>query len=276
MKKQFLALTALLLTSCGKTTATDKTSTSHLPDGPIEYRLDYQKSEDYEIRIENPSEDSMYSLSTIVVFHIDMKNKDKELVSVFFNDHEITPENNTWTLQIQAPENRLTIKTKSKPTIDENKKKTVTYVTTGENDCTFTYIPRYSEIGSTDYHDLYQRDFPIYSLEEKEIQYSFLPGDRIDIYKDSLGKNEYGLLTRFTPAKGSLTYEENKDRKGFYLTTEDQNLESKQELKNIIYRKQVKELTYSDYNNYKDSEVSIYYSDIEENGKHKVFGAMIL
>lgn len=275
MKKQFLALTALLLTSCGKTTTTDRTSTSLPPDGPAEYRLDYQNTEDYEIRIENPSEDSMYSLSKIIVFHIDMKNKDKELVSVSFNDHEITPENNTWTLQIQAIENRLTVKTKTKPTIDENKEKTVTYVTTEENDCTFTYLPRYSEIESTDYHDLYQRDFPIYSLEEKEIQYTFLPGDRIDIYKDSLGKNEYGLLTRFTPAKGSLTYEESKDRKGFYLTTEDPNLESKQELTDIIYRKQLKELTYSDYSNYKDKKVSIYYSDIEENGKRKVFGAMI-
>lgn len=275
MKKQFLALTAFLLTSCGKTTATDRTSTSHQPDGPAEYRLDYQNNEDYEIRIENPSEDSMYSLSKIIVFHIEMKNKDKELVSVSFNDHEITPENNTWTLQIQSIENRLTVKTKTKTTIDENKEKTVTYVTAEENDCTFTYLPRYSEIGTTDYHNLYQRDFPIYSLTEKKIQYSFLPGDRIDIYKDALGKNEYGLLTRFAPAKGSLTYEENKDKKGFYLTTENPNLVSKQELTDIIYRKQLKELTYSDYSNYKDKEVSIYYSDIEENGKQKVFGAMI-
>lgn len=268
-------MTAFLLTSCGKTTATDRTSTSLPPDGPAEYRLDYQNNEDYEIRIENPSEDSMYSLSKIIVFHIDMKNKDKELVSVSFNDHEITPENNTWALQIQAIENRLTVKTKTKPTIDENKEKTVTYVTAEENDCTFTYLPRYSEIGTTDYHNLFQRDFPIYSLAEKKIQYFFLPGDRIDIYKDSSRKNEYGILTRFTPAKGTLTYEENKDKKGFYLTTEDPNLESKQELTDIIYRKQLKELTYSDYNNYKDKEVSIYYSDIEENGKRKVFGAMI-
>lgn len=273
-----LSLLPLLLVSCSTPKSNSSSSQTPSPDGPVKFKLEYDQSDDYEIQVENPSEDSTYLISQSIRFTVQLKNKDRELVSVCLNDHELIADKNSYQFNIQAPKNKITVKTSKKPAIEESKEKSLQYVTTEENDCLSNYIPRCSALASNDYLDLYQRNFPIYSKETKEALHSFLPGDRIEIYKDSEGKEEYGLLTRFTPTKGTLVYEETATGHAFYLQTEDSQIESKQEVKDIIYENNYRKLSYSDYQDYKGKEVSIYYSDVtseKDQAKKKVFGIAI-
>lgn len=277
MKKTWIALLPLFLVSC-KGKSNQISSTTPSPDGPVKFKLEYKESEDYEIQVENPSEDSTYLISQTVRFKVQLKDKDRELVSVCLNDHELIDDENFYSFKMQASKNEIIVKTAKKPVIDESGEKTLQYVTAKENDCTFDYIPRITALDSTDYLDLYQRDFPIYSKETKEALHSFLPGDRIEIYKNEEGKNSYGLLTRFKPAKGSLVYEETSTGGTFYLQTEDNQIDSKQVVTDIIYENSYRQLNYSDYEDYKGKEVSVYYSDVvseKDRNKRKVFGIKI-
>ena len=278
MKKFILSLLPFLLTSCGIPKSNTPSSSSQPMDGPAKFKLEYEESDAYEIHVENPSEDSTYPISHTIRFKVQLKDKESELVSVCLNNHELNQDKNFYSFNIQAPKNEIKIKTAKKPVIDESREKSLQYVTTAENDCTFDYIPRCSALTSNDYLDLYRRDFPIYSKDTKKILYSFFPGDRIEIYKNSEGKNAYGLLTRFAPAKGTLIYEETPDTNSFYLQTQDERIDSKQKVEDLIYENNYRKLNYSDYKHYKGKEVSIYYSDVvseKDQTKRKIFGIAI-